>query len=104
MTPRRVYRECCRRGDLEDGIKELKHGLGLERTSCSSFVADRLRVQITTATHVLMQELARQARDFSVEGLLECALKTKVARPHTENGRLVSVVAGEGFEPPTSGL
>ncbi len=47
-------------------------------------------------------------RGFRVEGLFEWLLQarppTKAARPHWENGRLATVVAGVGFEPTTSGL
>ena len=61
-TPRSVYRFYCGRGDPENRIKELKQGLELGRTSCSSFLANQLRVQLTTAAYVLMQELSRKAR------------------------------------------
>jgi hypothetical protein len=62
MTPHHTYRAYCQRGDPENRIKELKHGLELGRTSCSSFLANHLRVQMTAAAYVLMQELARKAR------------------------------------------
>jgi hypothetical protein len=67
MTPKRTYQTYCQRGDPENRIKELKHGLELGRTSCSSFKANQFRVQLTAAAYVLMQELARKARhtDFS---------------------------------------
>ncbi len=42
-------------------------------------------------------------RDFRVEGVFHWSFQTQAARPPQETGRLVSVVAGEGFEPPTSG-
>jgi hypothetical protein len=83
MTPKRVYRKYCKRGDPENRIKELKHGLELGRTSCSSFLANQLRVQITAAAYVLMQELARQARhthlhDAQVTRLRDRLLKLPV--------------------------
>ena len=62
MTAQRIYQTYCQRGDPENRIKELKHGLELGRTSCSSFLANQLRVQLTAAAYVLMQELARKAR------------------------------------------
>ena len=61
-TARNVYRFYCGRGDPENRIKELKQGLEMGRTSCSSFMANQLRVQLTTAAYVLMQELSRKAR------------------------------------------
>ncbi len=57
-----VYRRAyCRRGDIENRIKELDHGLDLGRTSCSRFWANQLRVLLTAAAYVLLQELRRRA-------------------------------------------
>ena len=37
-TPKFIYQKVyCARGDIENRIKELKHGLEIDRTSCSSF-------------------------------------------------------------------
>ena len=52
-----VYRE---RGDVENRIKELHHGLEIDPTSCTRFPANRLRVLMTAATYVLTQELRAQ--------------------------------------------
>ena len=61
-TPRFVYEQVyCARGDVENRIKELHDGLQLGRTSCTSFWANQLRVHLTTAAYVLMQELRLQA-------------------------------------------
>ena len=64
-------------------IKELKQGLEMGRTSCSSFMANQLRVQLTTAAYVLMQELSREARhteyrDAQVTRLRDRLLKLPV--------------------------
>jgi len=62
-TPRHVYeRAYCARGDAENRLKELKHGLEIDRTSCTSFLANQFRVLITAAAYVLMQELRLKAR------------------------------------------
>ena len=53
----RVY---CQRGDIENRIKEL-HDLEIDRTSCTSFWANQLRVLLTAAAYVLMQELRLRA-------------------------------------------
>ena len=50
----RIY---CRRGDVENRIKELHLGLQIDRTSCSRFLANQFRVFLTSAAFVLMQEL-----------------------------------------------
>lgn len=62
-TPKFIYqRVYCARGDIENRIKELKHGLEIDRTSCTSFKANQLRVLMTAAAYVLMQELRLKAR------------------------------------------
>jgi hypothetical protein len=62
QTPRFVYeRVYCARGDIENRIKELHDGLEIGRTSCSRFWANQLRVLLTAAAYVLMQELRLRA-------------------------------------------
>ena len=61
-TPRWVYEDFyCQRGEIENRIKELHHGLEIDRTSCSRFLANQLRVLLTAAAYVLMQELRLRA-------------------------------------------
>jgi len=61
--PKRLYEEIyCARGDAENRIKELKYGLEIDRTSCTDFLANQLRVLMTGAAYVLMQELRLRAR------------------------------------------
>jgi len=79
-TPKGVYTWYCQRGDPENRIKELKQGLAMDRTSCSSFLANQFRVQLTVAAYVLLQELAQRARhtkyrDAQVTRLREKLLK-----------------------------
>lgn len=62
QTPRFLYeRVYCARGDIENRIKELHDGLQIGRTSCGRFWANQLRVLLTAAAYVLMQELRRRA-------------------------------------------
>ena len=65
QTPRFIYEKVyCARGDIENRIKELLDGLQIDRTSCCLFSANQLRVFLTAAAYVLMQELRlRAARD-----------------------------------------
>jgi len=66
-SPRRLYEKVyCARGDIENRIKELHHGLEIDRTSCSRFLANQFRVLLTAAAYVLMQELRRRARGTSL--------------------------------------
>lgn len=58
--PENVYKIYRGRGDAENRIKELHHGLEIDRTSCTSFFANQLRVFMTAAADVLMQEMRRR--------------------------------------------
>ncbi len=58
----RVY---CRRGEIENRIKELHNGLEIDRTSCSRFWANQMRVLLTSAAYVLLQEIRRRAAGTS---------------------------------------
>jgi len=93
-SPRHLYeRVYCARGDIENRIKELHHGLEIDRTSCSRFLANQLRALLTAAAYVLMQELrqrvARTAlRSAQVQTLRERLLKLAV-RVESSARRLV---------------
>jgi hypothetical protein len=83
-SPRHLYeRLYCARGDVENRIKELHHGLQIDRTSCSRFLANQLRGLLTAAAYVLMQELRLRAartvyRNAQVTTLRERLLKLGV--------------------------
>lgn len=53
----KVWRLYCQRGDSENRIKELKNDLEIDRTSCTRFLPNQLRVLMTAAAFVLFQEL-----------------------------------------------
>ena len=56
--PKHVYEAIyCQRAEIENRIKELHHGLEIDRTSCTRFWANQMRVLLTAAAYVLMQEL-----------------------------------------------
>ena len=60
--PKHLYENIyCQRGEIENRIKELHHGLEIDRTSCTDFWANQLRVLLTAAAYVLMQELRAAA-------------------------------------------
>jgi Transposase DDE domain group 1 len=56
----------CERGDSENRIKELKEGLQIDRTSCSSFLANQFRVFMTAMAYILMQDIRLHARGTSL--------------------------------------
>ena len=61
-SPRFLYEQVyCARGDIENRIKELHDGLQIGRTSCCRFWPNQLRVLLTAAAYVLMQELRLRA-------------------------------------------
>ena len=67
QTPKFIYKKAyCSRGEIENRIKELHHGLELDRTSCPRFWANQFRVLLTAAAYALMQEIRRQARRTSL--------------------------------------
>lgn len=66
--PKHLYENVyCQRGEIENRIKELHHGLEIDRTSCSRFWANQLRVLLTAAAYVLMQQLRAAAAGTECE-------------------------------------
>jgi hypothetical protein len=61
--PATVYtRLYCGRGDMENRLKELQAGVAMDRTSCSRFAANQLRLLLSVAAAVLLQVLQLPAR------------------------------------------
>lgn len=60
--PESIYDLYRQRGDDENRLKELHYGLELDRTSCHRFLANQLRVLMTAAAYVWMQELRHAAK------------------------------------------
>ena len=82
-APETVYQVYCGRGDVENRLKELHHGLEMDRTGCERFMANQLRVLLTLAAYVLFPELRRRAAgtpgaDAQVTTLRERLLKLAV--------------------------
>ena len=83
--PQKLYEDIyCQRAHIELRIKELHHGLEIDRTSCTRFWANQLRVLLTAAAYVLMQELRTRA------GATSCARAqvSHLARAAAQAGRL----------------
>jgi hypothetical protein len=55
--PEDVWKLYCQRGDSENRIKELKCELSIDRTSCTDFLANQMRVTMTALAYMLFQEL-----------------------------------------------
>ena len=94
-----IYRKIyCARGDAENRLKELKRGLSVDRTSCTSFLANQFRVLMTAAAYVLFQELryalrGTEAARWQVTTLRERLLKIG-ARVVASVRRIVLHLAG----------
>ena len=79
-APERVYRIYTQRGDPENRIKELKNDLAIDRTSCSRFLANQLRVLLTAAAYVVMQELRQQARSTECRRAQVATLRERLCK------------------------
>ena len=60
--PETVWILYAQRGDSENRIKKLKDDLEIDRTSCTSFIANQVRVLLTATAFVLFQELRASQR------------------------------------------
>ena len=81
--PEAVYQVYRERGDMENRLKELHHGLEMDRTSCHRFTANQFRVLLTAAAYILFQTLQARAQgtacaDAQVSTLRERLLKLAV--------------------------
>jgi hypothetical protein len=76
--PETVYQIYRGRGDAENRIKELHHGLEMDRTSCASFLANQFRVLMTAAAYVLMQEMRRLAAGTSLAAAQVTTLRERL--------------------------
>jgi len=79
-SPAHVYDLYRQRGDDENRIKELHHGLELDRTSCHRFLANQLRVLMTAAAYVLLQELRRRAKGTGCEAAQVTTLRERLLK------------------------
>ena len=84
-VPQRIYENAyCMRGEIENRIKELHHGLSFDRTSCTRFLANQLRVLMTAAAYVLMQEIRAAARRTSLARAQVSTLRERLFKLGTE--------------------
>lgn len=67
LTPKNVYRFYGGRGDMENRIEELKHGLRFDLTSCTEFEANQFRNLLTAAAYMLYQQMRHEARGTECE-------------------------------------
>jgi len=80
FNPERVYGIYRGRGDMENKIKELHHGLEIDRTSCTSFKANQFRLLLTSAAYLLMQEIRRLAAGTELQNAQVCTLRNRLLK------------------------
>jgi len=80
LVPKAIFKLYNGRGDIENRIKELKLGLSLDRTSCTRFFANQLRVLLTAASYVLLQELRLAARGTECENAQVDTLRLRLLK------------------------
>jgi len=97
--PERVYEIYCGRGDAENRIKELKCDLSIDRTSCSSFVANQVRVAMTAAAYMLFQEIRWKLRKTKLQRAQVGRLRATLVKG---SARVVESVRRIVFHLPTS--
>ena len=60
LTSEELYdKNYCPRGDMENGIKQLKLDFYSDRNSCSNFLANQFRVLLSSMAYILLDELRR---------------------------------------------
>jgi hypothetical protein len=79
--PQRLYEDIyCQRAHIELRIKELHHGLEIDRTSCTRFWANQFRVLLTAAAYALMQELRACAAGTGCERAQSWTLRERLLK------------------------
>lgn len=79
--PATVYsRLYCGRGDMENRLKELQHGLAMDRTSCSRFTANQLRLLLSVAAYALFQALQIFARATALASAQVWTLRERLVK------------------------
>ena len=79
-APEAVYALYCGRGDMENRLKELQHGLALDRTSCHRFWANQFRVLLTLAAYILFQSLQTQTQGTPCAGAQVSTLRERLIK------------------------
>lgn len=79
-APEAVYQVYRERGDMENRLKELHHGLELDRTSCHRFTANQFRVLLTAAAYILFQTLQAHAQGTAWAGAQVSTLRERVLK------------------------
>jgi len=81
MDPQTVYEEVyAARGDMENRIKEMHHGVSMDRLSCTRFLANQVRLILHTAAYVLLQTVRLAARGSSLGAAQVTTLRERLLK------------------------
>lgn len=75
-----AYSTYCGRGEIENRLKELSHGLHVDRTSSSSYLANQLRVLLSSTALVLYQELRLHAQQTEAARMQVSTLRERFVK------------------------
>lgn len=90
QTPEWIYTQVyCARGDSENRLKELHHAMAFGRTSCTRFWANQLRVTLTAAAYVLLQDLQLRTDGTTLAGAQVARLRQALLTIGVHVGRSV---------------
>jgi hypothetical protein len=78
--PEAVYQVYRERGDMENRLKELHHGLEMDRTSCHRFTANQFRVLLTAAAYILFQTLQAHTPGTACAGAQVSTLRERLLK------------------------
>jgi hypothetical protein len=78
--PEAVYQIYRERGDMENRLKELHHGLEMDRTSCHRFTANQFRVLLTAAAYILFQTLQAHTPGTACAGAQVSTLRERLLK------------------------
>jgi hypothetical protein len=103
--PKNAYALYCWRGDIENRVKELKAGVALDRTSCTDFWANQLRVLLAAAAFAILQELRSRLRGTGlaraqIERLRLCLLRIGARIERSVRRIVVHLGAAHPWQPP----
>jgi hypothetical protein len=65
---------------MENRLKELQQGVAMDRTSCTRFAANQLRLLFSVAAYVLFQALQRFARTTALGGAQVWTLRERLLK------------------------
>ena len=81
IEPQDLYDDIyVRRGEMENRINELKNGLKMDRTSCTSFKANQMRIFLTLAAFHLFLEIRRNLKGTQFEKAQVSTIREKLLK------------------------